>query len=564
MRHELLFLLTLALAGSEPSPAARGALAELQASRASLGLAEGTGFTVEDEVEDDLGMTHVRLQQTWKGLPVWGGQAIIHRDAGGSGAPLTDALVRGVDLETTPNLGESEALAAALGHLGIREGFSAPPSARLVLWPETDSRPPDGVDGADPQAEPQVVRHHLAWHVHVEAADGEGSPIRQDALVDAHTGAVLRAWSTLLTLQDRDLMRRILVSPPADLRAQGNPAEGRGRSQYSGAVRLGALDAGGTYLLQDPTRGGIATRNLGGRWWGFGAAIASQRPDWGDGLDYDASRGPDSVNGQTAAVDAHFGLQTAWDFCRDVLGRNGIDGKGRAPLNLVHFGRGFPNAFWDATCYCMHYGDGPGGRPLTSLEVVGHELGHGICASTAGLVYEGESGGLNEANSDILGVLIRAYARAGARGGSLPETGVDWSVAGEALGHPVRWMDKPSRDGRSPDQWNPWVRTLNPHRSSGPMNRAFYFLSQGASARRGDAAWSPRIPRGMKGIGNDKALRIWWRTLTTRLTPRSGYRDARNGALASARELYGKDSPEFKAVDLAFRGVNVGRPRKGQ
>ncbi|HLO68231.1 MAG TPA: M4 family metallopeptidase [Holophaga sp.] len=564
MRIELFIFLTLALAGAGPSPAARDALSHLQASRASLGLAEGTDFIVEDEVKDDLGMIHVRLQQTWKGLPVWGGQAIVHRGAGGSGAPLTDALVRGADLETTPNLGEPEALAAALDRLGIHKGFSTPPTARLVLWPEMDARPPDGVDGADPRAEPQVVRHHLAWHVHVEAADEAGSPIRQDALVDAHTGAVLRTWSTLFTLSPRDFIRKILLTPPADLRATGDPAEGRGRSQYSGPVRLGVLDAGGTFLLQDPTRGGIATRNLGGGWLGFGSAIASQHPAWGDGLDYDASRGPDSVNGQTAAVDAHFGLQAAWDFCRDVLGRNGIDGKGRAPLNLVHFGRGFPNAFWDGTCYCMHYGDGPGGRPLTSLEVVGHELGHGICASTAGLVYEGESGGLNEANSDILGVLIRAYARAGAQGKTLPDGEIDWTLAGEALGHPVRWMDKPSRDGFSPDAWSPWIRTLNPHRSSGPMNRAFYFLAQGASARRGDDAWSPRIPQGMKGIGNTKALRIWWRTLTTRLTPRSGYREARDGALASARELYGKDSPEFKAVDLAFRGVNVGRHRKGQ
>ena len=98
---------------------------------------------------------------------------------------------------------------------------------------------------------------------------------------------------------------------------------------------------------------------------------------------------------------------------------------------------------------------------------------------------------------------------------------------------------------------------MDAHLSSGPMNRAFYFLSQGASPKPGDDTHSEYLPHGMSGIGNDKALRIWWRTLSTYLTPRSRYRDARRGAIRAAVELYGKDGPEAKAVRLAFHGINV-------
>ncbi|BDU76876.1 M4 family metallopeptidase [Mesoterricola sediminis] len=550
----LLFLCLTVLAGAAapPDPEASAALAEAQASLAALGLPEGTGFRLRDVVADGPGAVHVRLQQTWRGVPVWGGQIILHRGPAGPTAPPTDALVRDIALDVTPNLQAAEALAVVRGRPGCpADGVLRPPD--LVLWPATETRIPEGADGADPAAEPVVVRHHLAWHARVEVGPGAREPRCEDVLVDAHTGAVLRAWSTLYTA------RRNLLEPPRE----GKPAEGTGRSQYSGEVPLGALASGLGYELLDPTRGGITTRNLGGATAGPGAPCASATPTWGDGLDYDPGRGPGSVNGQTAAVDAHFGLQSAWDFCRNVLGRNGIDGLGTPPVNRVHYAEGFDNAFWSDDCFCMTFGDGAGGRPYTTLDVVGHELAHGLCNATAGLDYEGEPGGLCEANSDILGVLIRHYVkRAGGRGPVIPDGPCDWTIGAEVAGTPIRTLDRPSRDRISLDAWSPTLAYRDVHQASGPMNRAFTFLAQGASARRGHPAYSPRLPHGMAGIGLDKALRIWWRTLTTRLTPRSGYRQARAGALACAQELYGPRSPEWQAVDLAFRGVNVGRPRR--
>ena len=386
----------------------------------------------------------------------------------------------------------------------------------------------------------------------MELQNGPQETRHDDFFVDAHTGAILKTWSSLFTFK-----------------AAGATTT-TGRSQYSGEVQLGSLAKPCGYILSDPTRSNLCTRNLGGKTFGEGVLFVSPVPFWGDGQNYESSRGgPRSENGQTAAVDAHFGLQTSWDFYKNILHRNGIDGKGRTAQNLVHYAKGYDNAFWSDQCFCMTYGDGDTFKTLTALDVVGHEVSHGLCHSTADLGYTGETGGLNEANSDIFGTMISFYAKgAGGEGPSLPDQGGRWCIGFDlqtpSFPHPLRYMHKPSLDGFSPDAWSPDLDDLDVHYSSGPMNRAFYFLSQGASANKKADTYSSYLPQGMKGIGNDKALRIWWRTLSTHLTPSSRYVDARNGAVQAAQELYGKRGKEVTAVRKAFRAINVGKsePRR--
>ncbi len=317
--------------------------------------------------------------------------------------------------------------------------------------------------------------------------------------------------------------------------------------------------------MSDPTRHFISTRDLAGRMDGKGALYVSKDGTWGDGENYDPGRGTRSRNGQTAAVDAHYGLQSTWDFYCHVLGRDGIDGKGRAAYNLVHYASSFDNAFWDDACFCMTYGDGETFKTVTALDVVAHEVSHGLCHATADLAYEGESGGLNEANSDIFGNLVQLYAAsAGGRGPRVPAQGARWTIGADletpAFPRPIRYMYKPSLDGASPDAWSPDLEDMDVHHSSGPMNRAFYFLSQGASPRKADDSYSEYLPKGMRGIGNDKALRIWWRALSTYLTPASRYLDAGRASLRAAGDLFGADSREARAVRLAFHGINVDAP----
>ncbi|HYV44398.1 MAG TPA: proprotein convertase P-domain-containing protein, partial [Myxococcaceae bacterium] len=175
------------------------------------------------------------------------------------------------------------------------------------------------------------------------------------------------------------------------------PPEKDDTSIYAGTVGIGATQKpDGTWRLLDKSRGnGIETRDAMNRSSGSGSKeIDDANNIWGEATD-------DPRN--AAAVDAQFGAGMTYDFYKDVLGRSSIDGKGEKLLNNVHINQNYVNAFWDGTQ--MNYGDGDGvdASVLTTLDVAGHEITHGLTERTAGLIYSGESGGLNEAMSDILG-----------------------------------------------------------------------------------------------------------------------------------------------------------------
>jgi Zn-dependent metalloprotease len=527
-------------------PSGAAAQERLMAQRTRLGLGPETTFEVRDVERDPSGTVHVRLQQRYRGVKVWGGQAIAHTGAPDAPFSLTNALVPNLSLEVNPNLTAQEALAVAHGNVAPTGSYARPPTAELVIYPESALRPAFAGSSNAEDFTVERVRTHLAYHLHLELQNGAPETRHDDFLIDAHTGAILKAWSSLLTL------------------AAGTPVITTGNSQYSGEVRLGSLAVPCGFVLSDPTRNDLSTRNMDGRTSGPATLYVSSVPYWGDGQNYEADRGSRSENGQTAAVDAHYGLQTAWDFYKNILGRNGIDGKGTTPHNLVHYAKAYDNAFWSDLCFCMTYGDGNAFKTLTAMDVVGHEISHGLCHATADLGYLGETGGLNEANSDIFGAMIGFYANGAlGQGSAIPEVGGRWSIGHDlqtaAFPHPLRYMRKPSLDGFSPDAWSPALDFMDVHFSSGPMNRAFYFLSQGSSSNKAEDTYSSYLPKGMTGIGNDKALRIWWRNLSTHLTPASRYVDARNGAVLSAQELFGKASPEVTAVRKAFKAINVGQ-----
>jgi hypothetical protein len=186
--------------------------------------------------------------------------------------------------------------------------------------------------------------------------------------------------------------------------------------------------------------------------------------------------------------------------------------------------------------------------------------------TTAALIYSQESGGLNEANSDIMGAMTEFYMRgANGKGSVIPDTGGTWTQ-GEQITTPayplkMRFLYKPSKDRNSADAWSPTLKNLNVHYSSGPMNRAFYFLSQGAT-KTGDTSTS-YLPQGMTGIGNDKAARIWFRALTVYMTASTNYAGARIACIQAVRDLFPVSGAEEISVWNAFTGINVGNPWTG-
>jgi Zn-dependent metalloprotease len=206
----------------------------------------------------------------------------------------------------------------------------------------------------------------------------------------------------------------------------------------------------------------------------------------------------------------------------------------------------------------MTYGDGDSNtHPLTSLDVAGHEMSHGVTANTAGLDYSGESGGLNEATSDIFGTGVEFYA------GNSSDVG-DYLI-GEKIdingdGSPLRYMDKPSKDGGSADSWSSSVGGLDVHNSSGVANHFFYLLSEGSGSKTiNGVSYNSPTSNGstVTGIGRDKALQIWYKALTEQFTSTTNYKAARTGTLAAASDLYGASSTEYKTVAAAWSAVNV-------
>jgi Zn-dependent metalloprotease len=422
-----------------------------------------------------------------------------------------------------------------------------PPSAELVIFPMMKTvRAP----GAENKAEADlnavdvqdvVAGYELAYLVKTRSQGGH-----YDTIVSARDGRILDQWNA---------MQNVV---------------GTGHSQYNGDVPINTTLSGGVYKMIDGSRGtggtfgamAITNANHG---TSAGAVYTNTTNVWGDGKQYIAGGSTTNANGQTAAVNALWGLMNTYDMHKNVLNWSSLDGNNTATYIAVHVNTAYDNAYYSDSCKCMFIGDGGSYfNNLGSIDVIGHEMGHGITAATSNLTYRGESGGLNESSSDIAGEAVEAYARAGGTGASLPvPSGNDWMMGKEISknGQPLRWMYKPSKDGKSPDAWKSTIKRLDVHYSSGPNNRMFYFLAMGSSATVGSDTYSQYLtqqPKAMTGIGIDKAYRIWFRANTTKFTSSTNYADARLKVLAAAQELYGASSAEAKAVQRAYAAINVG------
>ncbi|MFJ2715890.1 M4 family metallopeptidase [Streptomyces sp. NPDC087437] len=489
----------------------------------ALGLTSAEATTVRDVIVDKDGAQHVRYDRTYHQLPVLGGDFIVHLAADGSYHGADRASKGTVSLaSTTPGLPAPKAADLAVN--ALRAENQDTKLQQVKAKPELIV---DALHGAP----------RLAWRTNAVGLDSLGNPVARTVLTDARTGAQIDAWDSIET------------------------ATGDGQSLYSGTVPLETTLSGSTYQLKDPTRGNTYTGDAENKTdlciFGicFQRAPATLFTDadnhWGTGTTADRA---------TAAVDAQYGTNETWDYYKNVHGRNGIAGDGKGSYNRVHYGSNYNNAFWDDSCFCMTYGDGDGTTfgPLVALDVAGHEMSHGVTSKTAALTYSGESGGLNEATSDILGTLVEWYADNPSDPGDylIGEKIVRSGFGKSAL----RYMDKPSKDGSSADCWSSSVGNLDVHYSSGVANHFAYLLAEGSGARtvNGVAYDSPTCNNSsVTGIGRDKLGKIWYRALTVYMTSSTKYAGARTATLNAAKDLYGAGSTEYNAVAAAWSATNV-------
>ncbi|WP_369193631.1 M4 family metallopeptidase [Streptomyces djakartensis] len=495
------------------TPAQRAALIrEADAAKAQtakkLGLGAKEKLVVRDVVKDRDGTVHTRYERTYDGLPVLGGDLVVETAKSGATRDVVKATRAAVKPATTT---------AALPAAKARKQALAAAEADDARSADVDKAPRKVVWAAS-------GKPVLAYETVVGGLQKDGTPNELHVVTDAATGEKLYEYQGIET--------------------------GTGNTMYSGTVTLGTTQSGSTYNLTDGARGGHKTYNLNRGTSGTGTLFSGPDDIWGNGS---------PSNPETAGADAHYGAALTWDYYKNVHGRSGIRGDGVGAYSRVHYGNNYVNAFWSDSCFCMTYGDGSGNtHPLTSIDVAGHEMTHGVTSNTAGLVYSGESGGLNEATSDIFGSTVEFFANNSSDVGDYL-IGEEIDINGD--GTPLRYMDKPSKDGASKDAWYSGIGSIDVHYSSGPANHFFYLLSEGSGTKtiNGVTYNSPTsdgLP--VTGIGRDKAEKIWFRALTTKFTSNTNYAAARTGTLAATGELYGADSAEYKAVQDAWAGVNVG------
>ncbi|MER5911504.1 M4 family metallopeptidase [Streptomyces sp. NPDC001982] len=499
--------LALELTPSQRAELIRDAGAAKADTAKAIGLGAKEKLVVKDVVKDADGTLHTRYERTYDGLPVLGGDLVV--DAATSGATksvirATNAAIKVASLIPAVTKAAAERQAVQRAH-ALGGTKSSADSSRKVIWAASG-------------------KPVLAYETVIGGFQDDGTPNQLHVITDAATGKELYRYQGVRT--------------------------GIGNTQYSGQVTLTTTQSGSNYTLTDGARGGHKTYNLNHGSSGTGTLFSQTSDTWGNGT---------TSNAATAGADAHYGAAETWDFYKNTFNRSGIRNDGVGAYSRTHYGNSYVNAFWDDGCFCMTYGDGSGNAdPLTSLDVAGHEMSHGVTSNTADLNYSGESGGLNEATSDIFGTGVEFYANNSSDVGDYL-IGEKIDINGD--GTPLRYMDKPSKDGASKDSWYSGIGSVDVHYSSGPANHFFYLLSEGSGAKviNGVSYNSPTadgLP--VTGIGRDKALQIWYRALTTKFTSTTNYAGARTGTLAAAGELYGTTSAEYKAVQDAWAAVAVG------
>ncbi|MGE6760929.1 M4 family metallopeptidase [Corallococcus interemptor] len=505
------------------------------------GVTGGTSFSPRTVERDQLGMTHVRMDRMHEGLKVAGEQIIGHLDAKGQFDSLTGdvtSIPPGIGKAPT-KLTPKDALAVAQKDFN-GETSKAPTVEKVIV---------KGKDG----------QYHAAFHVTLtdtKVSDGK-DPRSMNYFIDANSGQSLKQYNTLSHLDRTTNAKRAGGSIPTPTPKPTTPAPttpttpGTGRvaddqTMYSGKVDIQTTkNKDGTYSLEDKTRGkGIVTYDAKNKPEASGTTGFVDKNDvWGEKTD--PSRA-------ATAVDAHYGAEMTYDFYKEILGRDSIDGKGEKLVSYVHTDVNLVNAFWDGEK--MQYGDGDGrdSGPLTTLDIAGHEITHGLTERTAGLEYEGESGGLNESFSDIMGTGVEWFA-------SQKNQAVkfDWAV-GEDAWTPkngdntdaLRYMNDPTADGYSIDNYKDFPKMTEVHGSSGIANNAFFLLTEGGKNKTSGIEVKD-------GIGMEKSLKVFGRALTTYMTPQTNFSQARAATIKAATDLYGKDSVEAKKVAEAWTAVGV-------
>lgn len=478
--------------------------------RAGLRLSPHTDFEVRRVHERDR-LTHVRLRQTHRGLRVWGAEVVVHATAEAI-TSMNGHVITGLDeLDAEIRFDDADAVRMARADYTARAG--APASAykretiELMVYKY--------------RGEPRLV-----WHVHFfTERQPTMEPGRWNYFIDATSGELLGAfdWLTTAPLQ---------ASGPG-----GNPNVARTWEEsldvepYSGQY---AMDTTGDVDINQPTVHGMITQD-----WkmstnpGQASVVVGQ-------LEY---------IGDASTADAHGFTEVTLDMMWQWMGHDSIDDAGYVIRSRVHYDYMYENAFWDGSQ--MTYGDGAQYfYPLTGdIDVIAHEINHGFTEHHSNLIYDQESGGLNESFSDVAGVAAEWFHEG---------TGADWLIGhdiarpGALPGDALRFMCDPPLDGVSIDHYDDYYPGIDVHFSSGIANKAFCR----AAGRLSDPVnHNPATPPTVAGV--QLAAQVWYEANASYWTPSTTFQDGCQGTIEAARDALGLPSGDVDAILASWNEVGV-------
>lgn len=509
-------------------------------------------FKLINQETDEFGYRHRKYQQYFKDIKVEFSTYTIHTKddnvtvINGKYTPIESTI------STTPSINNVNALEYALNYLSIDQGF------------DNNSTTSSNLLRKDLISELVFVQINneprLAYKFNIFSS----KPLQRNLVfVDANNGNILFSNAILHNCFSKSNCQ---FEKKVKNVAKANEKNNRAVSQTNASLptryagdQTSIIDLNNNiYRLRDYSRGkGIETFNVGNLTNGdvnFNIANAtdftSTDNNWATNV---------NNNKDNAAFDVHIGTQNTYDFFKNIFNRNSIDGNGYKLRSYVHYlkglGENYVNAFWSGEE--MFYGDGDNINydPLVSQDVVSHELGHGVCQNTANLVYEGESGALNEALSDIWGATIEYFYYPNKKTWLIGEdfdlgshTGFRNMAIPNAKGNPDTYRGK---------YWN-WNMVYDHggvHLNSGVINHWYYLVSQG-----GNGTNDFGVSYAVTGIGIMSAAKIVYRTETQYLSAQSEFLDFRIAAIKATEEIYGANSNELATVKNAFAAVGINNP----
>ncbi|WP_085522332.1 M4 family metallopeptidase [Tuberibacillus sp. Marseille-P3662] len=451
---------------------------------------------LSDVKTDELGMKHYTFLQTVKGVKVDQAELTVHVKKDGTIASVSGKVYPQAKKQfkgsAKPKLSKGDALEKAWQHIDVDKSETKVASKQA----NSVSKMKQTVEKGRLVVYPHEGASRLAYHVELQFIKPYGADWQ--VYVDAKSGKIVNAYNAVKN---------------AATTGSGYGVLGKKRS-------LNTYYANNQYYLRDMTKP-------------MSGVIRTTTADYGTNVpgywlvDED---GMFNANDQSAAVSAHYNAGVVYDYYYNNFDRNSYDGNGSTLTSTVHYSQNYNNAFWNGNQ--MVYGDGDGTTfiPLSgALDVVAHELTHAVTDTTAQLVYQDQSGALNESFSDVFGTFIE---------GDDYLMGEDVYTPNQS-GDALRSLAHPAKYGQ-PEHMDDYVQTSQDnggvHTNSGIPNKAAYNTLSNMS-------W-------------DKAEQIYYRALTVYLSSYSDFSDARAALLQAAADLYGYNS-EYQVVANAWNQVGV-------